>query len=157
MIQPVSIRRRNIILPACLDISTYRFVSPVPYQKFRPRSLLTRYAIRTTLAQGEEYPLNRAGWRSGKSLGTHSGVARFEFRPEHRRSWMRFFVIFPAFPGKFRDSTYIRPRPLPSRSFPIHISSCNSVLSNAVTDSKTEVSCQHSRSTTRKSYHMQLK
>jgi hypothetical protein len=43
----------------------------------------------------------------------------FKSRPG---DWLRSFVAYSVPPGEYRDSALIRPRPLPSKPFPIHYS-----------------------------------
>jgi hypothetical protein len=48
------------------------------------------------------------------------GGALFESWPGHRRSWLRFSWFSSFHPRKLHDNTSIRPRSLPSKSFPVH-------------------------------------
>jgi hypothetical protein len=54
----------------------------------------------------------------GNALGLYSGGSRFESRLGRLLSWLRFLIVFSVLPGQCWDSTSIRPRPLPSKSFP---------------------------------------
>jgi hypothetical protein len=60
--------------------------------------------------------------RTGRS-GLCMGSGRPESRSHHRLPWQRFSYLFRIPPGKCRDSTLFRPRPLPSKSFTNHQSS----------------------------------
>jgi hypothetical protein len=64
----------------------------------------------------------RAGWCSGNARHLYSECAQFESRPWHWLCWGLSWSS-SVLPGKFRDRTSIRPRPLPSESFPIHYQS----------------------------------
>jgi hypothetical protein len=61
--------------------------------------------------------LYRERWSRGNlcSVG-----ARFESRPGHWLSSLRFYWFLSVHPGKFCDSASIRPWSLPSKSLPIH-------------------------------------
>jgi hypothetical protein len=65
----------------------------------------------------EDGKLNDLG--TCKALNLYSADAGFESRPEHRLSWLRCLFLVP--PGKWRDRTSIRPRLVPSKSFPFFI------------------------------------
>jgi hypothetical protein len=63
------------------------------------------------------------------AIGLHSGGVRFESRPGHPLSWLRFFSWFSSVPpSKYWDTISIRLRSLPSKSFPIHHSSLHLTL-----------------------------
>jgi hypothetical protein len=64
----------------------------------------------------------------GNSLDLYSGGTRFEYRPGHRLSWLRFSWFSLVTPAKCRDSTSIRPRPLPSKSCAVRESSSHRTL-----------------------------
>jgi hypothetical protein len=64
-----------------------------------------------------------ACWRGGNPPDSYLGRARFDSRPEHLLSWLRISWFSSGPPGKCRDGTSIGPRPLPSKSFPVHHSS----------------------------------
>jgi hypothetical protein len=68
----------------------------------------------------------------GNAIGLNSGGGGLLFQPRHRLSWLRFFVIFLSPPGKCRDSTMIKQRPLPSKFVPIHHHSYIILLSDAI-------------------------
>jgi hypothetical protein len=64
--------------------------------------------------------MKRAGWHSGKPFTLipevlHSNLGRVTGYPDSGFMW---FSSVPT--GKFSDNISIRPRPLPSKSFPIH-------------------------------------
>jgi hypothetical protein len=58
------------------------------------------------------------GQHSGRSLALYSGGAEFVLRTGNRLSW-GFLMVSSIAPGKY-CGILIRPRPLPSKSFPIH-------------------------------------
>jgi hypothetical protein len=60
---------------------------------------------------------------SSNALDLYSGGARFESRPSYQLSSLMSSWFSSVHPCKYRDSTSIRPRPLPSKLFPIHQSS----------------------------------
>lgn len=66
-------------------------------------------------------PQIRAGLCSGPTVDFIES-AWFESLPGHRLSWLRFLWFSSASLRKFRNSTTIRPRQLPSKSFLIHYS-----------------------------------
>jgi hypothetical protein len=65
---------------------------------------------------------DRAGWLRGNDLDLYSGGARFEFRQGLWLSW-GFPWLYSVPPG-----ASIKPRALPSKSFPIHRLSYQSIL-----------------------------
>jgi hypothetical protein len=61
--------------------------------------------------------IDRAGWRSGNAIELYSRGAPFESPP--RQVILIELVVFLGPSSKCRESTSIRPRRLPSKSFPI--------------------------------------
>jgi hypothetical protein len=59
---------------------------------------------------------------------SYSGGTELKSRPGDRLSWLRFFVVSLNPPGKCQDRMKIKPRPIPSASFPIHLSLFHSTI-----------------------------
>jgi hypothetical protein len=68
---------------------------------------------------------------TGSTLDLYSGGARIESQSGHQLSWLSF----PGSSTKMPNSISTTPRPLPSKSFPIHQSSYHSTLCSLVTGS----------------------
>jgi hypothetical protein len=68
---------------------------------------------------------NRIGCHGDNALESRVVFGGFPVRISggHRVFWPRFPRDYSTLPGKCWDSTLIRPRQLPSRSFPLHYSS----------------------------------
>lgn len=49
--------------------------------------------IEIQIKKSENIDLDRVGWRSGDALDSYSIGSRFEFRPGHRLSVLRFFMV----------------------------------------------------------------
>jgi hypothetical protein len=67
--------------------------------------------------------LQRAGWRIGNALDLYTMSARFESRPGHRPSWLRFSWLSSILQGKCRNKAKTT-----SYQFIIRQSSCHSML-----------------------------
>jgi hypothetical protein len=87
--------------------------------------------------EGYYYLHGQVGWRGGNFPHSYSGSTEFKSRPLYRFSWLRIFVVFSSpsrqVPGWY---TSIKLRLLPSRSFPVHESSCHAALCRPDTASR---------------------
>jgi hypothetical protein len=61
----------------------------------------------------------KAVWRSGNAVRHNLEVLGWNFGQDTGYT-DRFFVVSSVLPGKYLENTSIRPRPLPSKPFPIH-------------------------------------
>jgi hypothetical protein len=92
-----------------------------------PALTVTCYATPNSLISSETWQPSawpyRADWRSGNTVDSYSGGGPFEYLLELRLSCLKSVFVFPQrFQGNGRTSTSVRPRPLPSKFLPVHLS-----------------------------------